>query len=101
MYVPWPSPIINAIPFFQSNIILHVITEFTNDYRTNIDGTSNDFSSDELCGGARISFVFHEIYGQAIRTMDPFDQIKDVDIRTILYNSSVNYFFGGKSVVTF
>ncbi|KAJ3042803.1 vacuolar protein sorting-associated protein 1 [Rhizophlyctis rosea] len=72
----------------QSNLILNIITEFTNEYRTIIDGTSNEISSDELSGGARISFVFHEIYGQAIRAMDPFDQIKDVDIRTILYNSS-------------
>ncbi len=53
-----------------------------------IDGTSSDITTDELSGGARISFVFHEIYGQAVRSMDPFDQIKDVDIRTILYNSS-------------
>ncbi|KAI9101164.1 Dynamin central region-domain-containing protein [Phlyctochytrium arcticum] len=72
----------------QSNVILNVITEFTNEYRTIIDGTSNEITSDELSGGARISFVFHEIFGTAIRSMDPFDQIKDVDIRTILYNSS-------------
>lgn len=67
---------------------MNVITEFTNEYRTIIDGTSNEITTDELSGGARISFVFHEIYGSAIRSMDPFDQIKDVDIRTILYNSS-------------
>lgn len=73
----------------QSNIVLNIITEFCNEYRTVLDGTSNEISSDELSGGARISFVFHEIYGSAIRSMDPFDQIKDVDIRTILYNSSV------------
>ncbi|KAJ3117842.1 vacuolar protein sorting-associated protein 1 [Physocladia obscura] len=72
----------------QSNIILNVITEFTNEYRSVLEGTSNDISSDELGGGARISFVFHEIFVGAIRTMDPFDQIKDVEIRTILYNSS-------------
>ncbi|KAJ3184422.1 vacuolar protein sorting-associated protein 1 [Gaertneriomyces sp. JEL0708] len=72
----------------QSNIILNVITEFTNEYRTIIDGTSNEITSDELSGGARVSYVVHEIYGSAIRSMDPFDQIKDVDIRTILYNSS-------------
>jgi dynamin 1-like protein len=72
----------------QSNIILNVITEFCNEYRTIIAGTSDEISSDELSGGARISFVFHEIFGSAIRGMDPFDQIKDVDIRTILYNAS-------------
>ena len=70
------------------NLILNIITEFTSEYRTIIEGTSNDITSDELSGGARISFVFHEIFASAIRSMDPFDQIKDVDIRTILYNSS-------------
>ena len=45
-------------------------------------------SSLELSGGARISFVFHEIFSNGISALDPFDQIKDVDIRTILYNSS-------------
>ncbi len=72
--------------------MLNVITEFTNEYSTVIAGTSNDISSEELGGGARISFVFHEIYASAIRSMDPFDQVKDVDIRTILYNSAVIYF---------
>ncbi|KAJ1554099.1 vacuolar protein sorting-associated protein 1, partial [Nowakowskiella sp. JEL0078] len=72
----------------HSNVVLNVITEFCNEYRSIIDGTSNDISSEELSGGARISFVFHELYGAAIRFMDPFDQIKDVDIRTILFNSS-------------
>ncbi|KAI8927666.1 Dynamin central region-domain-containing protein [Entophlyctis helioformis] len=72
----------------MSNIILNAITEFTTEYRTVIAGTADDLTSDELSGGARISFVFHEIYATAIRGMDPFDQVKDVDIRTILYNSS-------------
>jgi dynamin 1-like protein len=72
----------------RSNIMLTVITEFTNEFATVIAGTSNEVSNDELSGGARISFVFHEIYGAAIRGMDPLDQVKDIDIRTILYNSS-------------
>ena len=71
-----------------SNLILSIITEFSNEYQTVIQGTSSDISGDELSGGARISFVFHEIFANAVRTMDPFDQVKDVDIRTILYNSS-------------
>jgi dynamin 1-like protein len=66
-----------------------VITEFCNDFRTILDGNATDLSSNELSGGARISFVFHEIYAMAIRSYDPFDTVKDVDIRTILYNSSV------------
>ncbi|RUP45173.1 Dynamin central region-domain-containing protein, partial [Jimgerdemannia flammicorona] len=73
----------------QANIILNIITEFCTEFRTIIDGNSNELSSFELSGGARISFVFHELFANGVKTIDPFDQVKDVDIRTILYNSSV------------
>lgn len=75
--------------YLQSGMILNIITEFCNEYRTVLEGTSNDLSSNELSGGARISYVLHETYGSAIKSFDPFDTVKDVDIRTILYNSSV------------
>ena len=72
----------------SGNIILNIITEFCNEFRTVLDGNSQELSSLELSGGARISFVFHELYANGIKSVDPFDQVKDVDIRTILYNSS-------------
>lgn len=72
----------------SSNIILNIITEFANEYRTVLDGNNQELSSLELSGGARISFVFHELYSNGIKAVDPFDMVKDVDIRTILYNSS-------------
>lgn len=72
----------------SANIILNVITEFTNEWRTVLDGNSNELSSSELSGGARISFVFHELYSNGVKALDPFDSVKDGDIRTILYNSS-------------
>ncbi len=71
-----------------SNMILSIITEFCTDFRNILDGFSQDLSTTELNGGARISFVFFEIFATAINTMDAFDQIKEVDIRTLLYNSS-------------
>jgi len=72
----------------SSNIVLNIITEFSNEYRTVLDGNNQELSSLELSGGARISFVFHELYSNGIKAVDPFDQVKDIDIRTILYNSS-------------
>ena len=74
----------------SSSTVLSVITEFCSEFRTTIDGNTNDLSLNELSGGARISFVFHELFSQGIKTIDPFDQVKDGDIRTILYNSSVS-----------
>ncbi|MCJ1460086.1 vacuolar protein sorting-associated protein 1 [Mycoblastus sanguinarius] len=72
----------------SANIVLQIITEFCNEYRTVLDGNSQELSSVELSGGARISFVFHELYSNGVKAVDPFDQVKDIDIRTILYNSS-------------
>ncbi|KAG5361313.1 Vacuolar protein sorting-associated protein 1 [Yarrowia sp. C11] len=72
----------------SSSIVLNMITEFCNEYRAVLDGKGQEVTSLELSGGARISFVFHEIYSNGVKALDPFDQIKDVDIRTILYNSA-------------
>ncbi|TFK27351.1 VpsA protein [Coprinopsis marcescibilis] len=72
----------------SANVVLSTITEFCGEFRTVIDGNTNDLSVNELSGGARISFVFHELFNNGIKTIDPFDQVKDGDIRTILYNSS-------------
>ncbi|OLY82069.1 Vacuolar protein sorting-associated protein 1 [Smittium mucronatum] len=71
-----------------ANTILSIITEFCNDFCMVLDGHSNDISSYELSGGARVSFVFHELYSNGIKSIDPLEHVKDSDIRTILYNSS-------------
>lgn len=72
----------------NQNTILALITEFCNDFRLILEGKSFEVSSAELNGGARVSFVFHELFFSAINGMDPFDQIRDNDIRTLLYNTS-------------
>ncbi|CAF9903269.1 MAG: vacuolar protein sorting-associated protein 1 [Gomphillus americanus] len=72
----------------SGNTILSIITEFSNEYRTVLEGKATELNNIELSGGARISFVFHEIYSNGVKAIDPFDQVKDIDIRTILVNSS-------------
>ena len=74
----------------SSSVVLVVITEFITESRNAIDrGDADDLSLDELSDGALISFVFHELLNNGIRSIDPFDQVKSGDIRTSLYNSSV------------
>jgi dynamin 1-like protein len=73
----------------SSSMLLSIITEFTNEFRTVIDGSMHDLSHNELSGSARISFAFHELFNNGVKSIDPFDQVKNGDIRTILYNSSV------------
>lgn len=71
-----------------NSIVLNMITDFTKEYVGILDGEATDLSSQELSGGARISFVFHEIFKNGVYSLNPFDKIKDSDIRTIMYNSS-------------
>ncbi|KAF1847848.1 V-type ATPase [Cucurbitaria berberidis CBS 394.84] len=78
----------NSMLSDSSNIVLNMITEFTNEYRGVLEGNNQELSAIELSGGARISFVYHELYANGVKAVDPFDQVKDVDIRTVLYNSS-------------
>lgn len=70
------------------NIFLSIITELTVDFRHILDGSLQDISKNELSGGARIGFIFHETFSKAIKTINPFENIKEHDIRTLLYNSS-------------
>ncbi|KAJ1796155.1 vacuolar protein sorting-associated protein 1 [Coemansia sp. RSA 2399] len=71
-----------------ANTTLSIITEFCNDFRGSLEGQSTDLSTYELGGGARISFVFHEIFSNGIKAIDPLEHVKNTDIRTILYNST-------------
>jgi len=72
----------------SSNIILNMITEFSKEYRGVLEGRNQELSAVELSGGARISFVYHELYANGVKAVDPFETVKDVDIRTVLVNSS-------------
>ncbi|KAJ2161414.1 vacuolar protein sorting-associated protein 1 [Coemansia sp. RSA 552] len=71
-----------------ANTTLSIITEFCADFRSALEGQSTDLSTFELSGGARISFVFHEIFTNGVKAVDPLEHVKDGDIRMILYNSS-------------
>ena len=71
----------------EMNILLQILTDLARDFKSVLEGTS-ELQSDQLSGGARIAYVFHEWYAAGVRDLDPFDKIKDGDIRTILYNSS-------------
>src|SRR5258708_20194132 len=55
----------------SSSIVLNIITEFTNEFLTVIDSNTNDLSLNELSGSAHISFVFHELFSNGIKSIHP------------------------------
>lgn len=61
-------------------IILHLISRFIEEYNKKLDG---DFVRDittECQGGARINFIFHKIFKNAIMKIDPFENLTEQDI---------------------
>lgn len=42
----------------------------------------------ELYGGARISFIFNEVFGRCVKSLDPFAGLSDNDIRTAISNAN-------------
>lgn len=64
------------------------MTEFTRDFISSIEGTSLEISTKELCGGARIYYIFNDVFGHALQTIDPTTNLTLGDIRTAIRNST-------------
>ncbi|CAO3692536.1 unnamed protein product [Umbelopsis ramanniana] len=72
----------------RGSLILQLLTKFANDFVASIDGTLSDISTKELCGGARIYFIFNNVFGQALESIAPCANLSDHDIRTAIRNST-------------
>ena len=72
----------------RGSLILKLMTEFARDFISAIDGTSLDISTKELCGGARIYYIFHDVFGRALESIDPANNLSTQDIRTAIRNST-------------
>eukprot|EP00792_Barthelona_sp_PAP020_P005375 TRINITY_DN2623_c0_g2_i1.p1 TRINITY_DN2623_c0_g2~~TRINITY_DN2623_c0_g2_i1.p1 ORF type:complete len:478 (-),score=136.55 TRINITY_DN2623_c0_g2_i1:89-1522(-) len=67
--------------------ILHLLTEYTSEFNSYIDGTIANASTKELYGGARISYVFHVILEKQLQDLNPEKRISKDDIRTAIRNA--------------
>ncbi|KAM3084272.1 Dynamin-related GTPase protein [Clarireedia jacksonii] len=69
-------------------LILQLMTRFASSFISSIDGTSTDISTKELCGGARIYYIFNSVFGNSLETIDPTTNLSALDIRTAIRNST-------------
>ncbi|KAG2174144.1 hypothetical protein INT43_004164 [Umbelopsis isabellina] len=72
----------------RGSLVLQLLTKFANDFVASIDGTLSDISTKELCGGARIYFIFNNVFGQALESIAPCANLTDHDIKTAIRNST-------------
>jgi len=70
----------------QGAYILTALTAFADDFRDSIDGTMIDIPIDELYGGARVMYIFNEIFTHTLENLDPLENLTDYDIRTAIRN---------------
>lgn len=69
-------------------MILHIINLFLNSYSEMIEGRFINEIAQECQGGARINYIFHEIYTTVIKDIDPLEYLTDSDIQCAIKNSS-------------
>ncbi|KAK9765727.1 Dynamin- GTPase protein [Basidiobolus ranarum] len=72
----------------QGVFVLNLLTKFSNSFISSIDGTSPEFSTSELSGGARIYYIFNNIFGAALDSISPGGNLTLQDIRTAIRNST-------------
>ncbi|EXJ81781.1 dynamin GTPase [Capronia coronata CBS 617.96] len=72
----------------RGSLILQLMTRFANSFISSIDGTSSEISTKELCGGARIYYIFNSVFGNSLETIDPTHNLSVLDIRTAIRNST-------------
>ncbi|KAK5681014.1 Dynamin- GTPase protein [Elasticomyces elasticus] len=69
-------------------LILQLMTRFATSFISSIDGTSSEISTKELCGGARIYYIFNSVFGNSLESIDPTHNLSVLDIRTAIRNST-------------
>lgn len=72
----------------RGSLILQLMTRFASSFISSIDGTSSEISTKDLCGGARIYYIFNSVFGNSLETIDPTTNLSVLDIRTAIRNST-------------
>lgn len=72
----------------RGSLILQLMTRFATSFISSIDGTSSEISTKELCGGARIYYIFNSVFGNSLETIDPTHNLSTQDIRVAIRNST-------------
>ncbi|KAI8996884.1 Dynamin central region-domain-containing protein [Pilobolus umbonatus] len=75
-------------PVFKGPLILKLLTQFSNNFISAIDGSSPEMSTKDLCGGARIYYIFNHVFGQALDSIPACSNLSNNDIRTAIRNST-------------
>lgn len=72
----------------KGQTLLQIITKFASAYCSTIEGTANNIETAELCGGARICYIFHETFSRTLDSIHPLSGLTAIDILTAIRNAT-------------
>ncbi|XP_018022755.1 dynamin-1-like protein isoform X1 [Hyalella azteca] len=72
----------------KAQTLLQIITKFNAAYCQTVEGTARNIETTELCGGARICYIFHETFGRTLDCIHPLAGLTQMDILTAIRNAT-------------
>ncbi|KAF7682844.1 Vacuolar protein sorting-associated protein 1 [Astathelohania contejeani] len=86
---------IGPVNLSAKETVLKIINDVTKNFGDSLKGNF-ETNGTEIVGGARLNYTFHSHFSRFISSMEALENIKDDQIRTLLYNAS-----GSASVLLF
>ena len=71
----------------KGSALLQSLTRFSTTYTEKIDGTSRDIETNQLSGGARVCYIFHHTFTEALRAIEPLAGLSRTDILHAISNA--------------
>jgi len=68
-------------------VLLQTLTKFAYAYCQKIEGTSRDIETHQLAGGARICYIFHNTFSEALTGIKPLEGLSRTDVLHAISNS--------------
>lgn len=72
----------------RAKTIIDIITKFSLSYCDTIRGGKCQIKTTELCGGARIQYIFHDSFGRALTAINPLESLDNKAILTAARNAA-------------
>ncbi|KAL0422447.1 UNVERIFIED_CONTAM: Dynamin-related protein 3A [Sesamum latifolium] len=72
----------------QGALLLNILSKYSEAFSSMIEGKNEEMSTSELSGGARIHYIFQNIFVKSLEDVDPCEDLTDDDIRTAIQNAT-------------
>ncbi|XP_073307737.1 dynamin-related protein 3A-like [Primulina huaijiensis] len=72
----------------QGALLLNILSKYSDAFSSMIEGKNEEMSTSELSGGARIHYIFQNIFVKCLEDVDPCADLTDDDIHTAIQNAT-------------